>query len=135
MRRRLPRDVKKLLVEALVFPYIRYCMAVWCGCTATQLKRIQKCINYGVRIVMDLAYRDRVSAALNELGWPKIESFVADHDVQIIYKLLNDANAPVSIRRLLSDRSEVSRRTTRATRNRELVVPRVRAEFARRSFL
>ena len=33
MRRRLLRDVKKLLVEALVFPYIRYCLAVWSGCT------------------------------------------------------------------------------------------------------
>ena len=31
---------------------------VWGGCTGTQLKRIQKAINFGARIVADLAYRD-----------------------------------------------------------------------------
>ena len=50
-------------------------------------------------------------------------------------KLTHDANAPMSIRRLLSDRCEVSSRKTRATCNRELENTRVRTEFARRSFL
>ena len=48
MRHRLPRDVRKLLIEALVFPHVRYCVAVWGGCTSTQQKRVQKCINFGV---------------------------------------------------------------------------------------
>ena len=52
-----------------------------------------------------------------------------------MYKLTHDANALMSIRRLLSDRSEVSSRITRATCNRELEITRVRTEFARRSFL
>ena len=42
MRHRLPRDVRKLLIEALVFPHVRYCVAVWGGCTSTQQKTRSK---------------------------------------------------------------------------------------------
>ena len=135
MRRRLPRDVKKLLVEALVFPYIRYCLAVWSGCTSSQLKRIQKCVNFGARTVMDLSYRDRVSEALSQLSWPRIERMITERDLCAMYRLINDANVPEGVRRLITDRSDVSCRITLATQNREIEVSRVRTEFARRSFL
>ena len=135
MRRRVPRDVRQLLVEALVFPHIRYCIAVWGSCTATQLKRIQKCVNFGARIVADLAYRDRVSATLKDLCWHRVETLITERDLHLVYKLIHDVNAPVSIRELLTDRSDVSCRTTRATHNRELELTRVRTEFARRSFM
>ena len=40
--RRLPLQVKKLIIEALVFPHIMYCATVWAGCNKTQRKRVQK---------------------------------------------------------------------------------------------
>ena len=135
IRYRVPRDVKQMLIESLVFPHIRYCLAVWGGCTGTQLKRIQKAINFGARIVADLAYRDRVSATLKALHWHRVEELVTERDVQILYKLIHDANAPMLLRSLINDRSDVSCRTTRATYNRVLETGRVRTEFARRSFL
>ena len=84
---------------------------------------------------MNLSYRDSVSEALSQLGWPRIEEMITERDVCAMYKLINDANAPVSIRRHLTARSNVSSRYTRATENREVEVGRVRTEFARRSFL
>ena len=54
MSRRLPEEVKKLLIESLVFPHILYCATVWAGCNLTQRKRLQKVINHSVRIVKNL---------------------------------------------------------------------------------
>ena len=66
---------KKLLVQSVVLPHIRYCTTVWDGCSATQKHRIQKAINFGVRIVTGLARRDHVSPALEALGWERFEAF------------------------------------------------------------
>ena len=68
LRHRLPYETKKLLVEALVFPHINYCCTVWGGCSASQKHRIQKAINFAVRVVTGLARRDHVTPALDALG-------------------------------------------------------------------
>ena len=68
MRHRMPRQTRQLLVEALIFPLIRYCMSVWGGCTVTQQRRLRKCINFGARIVVNLKRHDRATASLRELG-------------------------------------------------------------------
>ena len=51
IQRRMPRDTKRLPVEALVFPHLQYCMRVWGSCTAAQKRRLQRCVNFGARIV------------------------------------------------------------------------------------
>ena len=58
------------LVQALVFPHIRYCLTVWGNCSATLKARVQKVINFGARIVYGLGRRDHVTPALKELRWP-----------------------------------------------------------------
>ena len=67
IRHRLPKCTRRLLVEALVFPHIRYCMSVWGNCSAAQKHRVQKAINFGARIVTGLSRRDHVTPALREL--------------------------------------------------------------------
>ena len=42
LRNKIPIETKKLLVQALVFPHIYYCLPVWGGCVKTQSERIQK---------------------------------------------------------------------------------------------
>ena len=39
---KLPESVKRLIVEALIFPHLQYCSTVWAGCNATQRHRLQK---------------------------------------------------------------------------------------------
>ena len=81
MQRRVPRETKRQLVEALVFPHLQYCMCVWGICTVTQKRRLQRCINFGARLVTGLGYRERISGALSELGWRPIQDMVAERDV------------------------------------------------------
>ena len=46
--RGLPREVKKMIAEMLIFPHIRYWMSVWSGCGVVQRHRLQKVINQAV---------------------------------------------------------------------------------------
>ena len=134
MQRRIPRETKRLLVEALVFPHLQYCMCVWGSCTITQKRRLQKCLNFGARIVAGLRYRDHVSGTLSDLGWRGIGEMVSERDLCTMYKLVHDENAPELLRSRINRRSDVSSRATRAASAGHLELPRARTEFARRSF-
>jgi hypothetical protein len=135
IRRRIPRQTRQLLIEALVFPHLQYCMSVWGGCAVTLQKRLQKCINFGVRIVTDLSRRDRVTQYRKELGWLSIDELICVRDLQMMFRLLRETNAPELIRRHITLRADVSSRSTRASDDGQLEVPRARTEFARRAFL
>ena len=63
MRHRLPEDTKRMLVEALGLPHVRYCVTVWGSNTAEQKKRVQRAINFGARIVTGLGRREHVTPA------------------------------------------------------------------------
>ena len=34
--RAIPEEIKKMIIETLVFPHLSYCMTVWAGCGSTQ---------------------------------------------------------------------------------------------------
>ena len=77
-RHKMPKCVRRLLVESLVFPHIRYCLTVWGNCTSAQRHRVQKAINFGVRIVTGLGRREHVTPSLRELGWPDINEIISE---------------------------------------------------------
>ena len=135
MRNRVPKSTKRMLIEALVFPHIRYCISVWGGCSATQKKRIQKTINFGARIVCGLSRREHVTPALQELGWGRVDDLIRDSDLTIVRNLLSAPNSSEILRSKLILRSDESARCTRATERGQLQLPRVKTEFARNSFL
>ena len=134
IRHKLPSCARRLLIEALVFPHIRYCISVWGSCTATQKRRIQRAINFGVRIVSGLSRRDHVTPALQELGWPNVDELLARHDLANMRHIIDSQNAPELLRQKFMLRSDVSSRNTRAVTDGQLQLPRVRTEFARRNF-
>ena len=123
------------MIEALVFPHIRYCLSVWGSCTVTQKRRIQKAINFGARIVSGLRRRDHVTAALRELGWPTVDELIAERDLANVTRIIDSSITPELLRQQFALRADVSSRSTRAVSDGRLQLPRVRTEFARRSFL
>ena len=134
IRHRMPRETKKLLVEALAIPHIKYCLTVWGGCTGTQQSRIQKCINFGARIVTGLGHREHITATLSQLGWLKVKEMIDEHDLHLLYRFLNIGDPPENIIGQITSRAAVSVRPTRATQDEQLELPLVHTEFARRSF-
>ena len=135
MQSRISREAERLLVEALVFPHLRYCMSVWGSCTAAQRHRLQKCINFGACVVTGLGYRHHVTGALRELGWKKMDAMARQHDTCTMYRTMYEEEAPVAMCSHITRRSDVSAQATRATDCEHLEVPRNRTEFARRSLL
>ena len=134
LRHKLPKCTRQLLVQALVFPHIRYCLTVWGNCSASLKARVQKLINFGARIVSGLGRRDHVTPVLKELGWSTVDEMLRERDIAVMRGLLSPSCEAHALTEQLLHRSEVSVRQTRAVANGQLQLPRVRTEFARRSF-
>ena len=89
----LPKGVKKLIVEMLIFPHIRYCMSVWSGCGKVQRHRLQKVINHCAQVVMGVRRSAHVTPLLQELGWQNIDELVKESDCSTLHYLLNNSYA------------------------------------------
>ena len=61
LRHVLPTATLKSLIESLIFPHIRYCLPAWAPITAAQRQRLEKVINFAVRVVTGLRRRDHVT--------------------------------------------------------------------------
>lgn len=134
LRNRLSRELRVFLIEALVFPLIRYCACVWGGACLKQKDRLQKVIHFAARIVSNLRRNDHITPTLNELGWLTIDKIIADCDVRLINRLLAMDCGPPALTDLLCFRSEVMSRDSRSSVAPLLQLPRVRTELKRRSF-
>ena len=131
---RLPQQVKQMIVEALVFPHIVYCLTVWSGCGVTQRRRIQKMINHCAQVVKGTRRSAHVTPLLRDLKWPSLETLICERDLGMMHSILRDLRAPSSLCERVSYRSDVSARESRATHANLLELPRVRTEHARRFF-
>ena len=133
LRHKIPRETKRLLVEALFFSHIQYCLTAWGGCNVTQRKRIQKIINFGARVVSGQHRRVHITPTLQTLCWPSFEEMIKARDIAVVKRLLSDS-VPVTLAACITRRAQVSSRQTRGTGAGMLDLPRVKTEAARRSF-
>ena len=131
----LPFETKKVIIEGLVHPHIRYCLTVWGGCSKSQRHRIQKTLNFAARVVTGIKRTQHITPALETLGWLKVDKILTERDLITIHHLLRSPNASEKLRELIVPRSDVSLRTTRGSDSLMLQTPRVRTELARRSFV
>ena len=134
MRSKIPYCTRRLLIEALVIPHIRYCATVWGGCNKTQKKRLQKVLNFAVRIVVGLRKFDHVSDSRNQFTWGRLENIIDAQDFSFIKRTLKNPDSSKHLREKLLSRADVSSRQTRATAGGMLQLPRVRTEHAKRGF-
>ena len=131
---RLTQNVRKTLIESLVFPHLRYCLTVWGSCNSAQRYRIQKVINHCARIVKGARLYDHVTPLLVELDWPKFEHLLDQRDLAAIRHILYSPKSPICLKERVLYRAGVSSRSTRGTADERLELPRVRTEFGRRGF-
>ena len=57
----MPKTTLNSVVQALVISIVRYCISVYGSCGAGQLHRVQKVINFCVRVVTGRKRSDRIS--------------------------------------------------------------------------
>ena len=109
-------------------------MCVWGAGTNTEIARLQKVMNFAVRVVANLRRHDHVTATLTELGWQSVEQMVKTADVTLVSQLMTRDEAPAALKSLIVYRSQVMSRSSRSSQAPLLHLPRVRTELARRSF-
>ena len=84
----IPKDVLSGIVQALVMSSVRYCLSIYGSCGVTQLKRVQKIINFCARVVTGRRRYDGVSDAIEQLGWLRATELVEYHTVSAVQQAI-----------------------------------------------
>ena len=84
----MPRSVIKPIVQALAVSIVRYCISIYGSCTETQLHRVQKVVNFCVRVVTGRRKHDHISDAFLELGWFNAHELKQYHQLCVFHRSL-----------------------------------------------
>ena len=126
----IPATTLSSLVQGLVISAVRYCMSVYGSCNATQIRRIQKVVNFCARVVSGRKRCDHVSDVIQELGWMTARQLVEYHTVNAVQTVVA-TGLPETIHCTIGARA--SERHTHETRGAStLTLPRIRTEAGRR---
>uniref|UniRef100_A0A6V7KRN2 Uncharacterized protein n=1 Tax=Bracon brevicornis TaxID=1563983 RepID=A0A6V7KRN2_9HYME len=82
-------ELRKHLVQALVFPILDYCYLVFAGLSAEISAILDRLLNYGVRFVFGLRLDEHVTAYRRRLGWMKCEKRRNHFPGCLTYKVLS----------------------------------------------
>ena len=92
----LPAYTVAYVVNALVVSSIRYCISVYGTCGKTQLRRVQKLLNFCARVISGRRKYDHVADVLNRLQWLSAEQLVQYHQLCLVNRAL-DTGLPADI--------------------------------------
>ena len=126
----IPSRSLATLAQTLVISVVHYCISVYGTCNATQLKRVQKVINFCARVVSGRNRHDHISDVLKRLGWLNARQLVEYHTIGAVQSAVGTGlheSISSAIGLPASDRH--SHETRGAGR---LTVPRIRTEAGRR---
>jgi hypothetical protein len=94
LRKFIPDDTKKYLVQLLVFPHLYYCDTVFTDLSALQIRQLQLVHNSCCRFVCGLKKYDHVSKSLNMLKCPKLHLVRDFHVLCLLYLCITDPDMP-----------------------------------------
>ena len=130
VRHVVPTHLMPQLVQSLVLAVVRYCLCVYGSCNDTQMRKLQKIINFCARVVSGRRKFDHISDIVERLGWLNAKSLVQYHTACSLLKTLH-TGAPAYVARTIGPpRNAVHNHATR--RSAELSLPRIRTEAGRR---
>ena len=84
----VPRSTLKCIVQSLVISVLRYCLSVYGSCGETQLRRLQRALNFCARVVTNKRRRDSVASVLRELRWLPVKQLVDYHTVCAVRRVI-----------------------------------------------
>ena len=129
----LPSSTIATLIQALVMPHIMYCLPAWAPPTQNLQHRINKMLNFALRIITGKKKREHISDARRQLGWMSFGEVIEYRDCALVHRLTHADDAPECLRALVCTRAEVSERTTRATADGRLHTRRCNLEITRKT--
>ena len=97
----IPSDVISTIVTALVVSHIRYCVSIYATRGQAQLDRMQKLLNFCVRVICGRRKFDHISADYQRLGWLSAAQLMTYHRLCLIKRVLTTGQ-PVNLARQLT---------------------------------
>ena len=129
-RRVIPGQALRVIVESLVVSVVRYCLSIYGSCGTTQVRKIQKIINFCARVVTGRRRSDHISDAIRILGWLTAKQLIDFHTVCAVRRVIV-TEEPASLYRTICPRAaDIHQHDTRRAGNWTL--PRIRTESGRR---
>ena len=120
----------KCIVDALVMSIVRYCLSIYGSCGTTQLRRVQKIVNFCVRVITGQHRYDHVTRSFQLLQWLNAEQLVAYHTVCALGRIL-ESRQPDCLHGTIGPRA--NQRHAYETRQADLFsLPNIRREAGRR---
>ena len=132
VRHQIPCDLLPILVNALVISHVRYCLAVFGGGFERNTQRLQKVLNFGLRVISGHRKFDRISDVRGAPGWPTARQLYELHSLCLLHKI-HSTEEPLALSSQLRANSTLRSRSTR--QDGDLALPRVRTEAGRRRLL
>ena len=132
VRHSIPRELLPPLVDALVVSHVRYCLAVFGNGSQKNIQRLDKILNFALRVISGRRKFDHISDVRAELGWPTAQQLYRQHSLNLLHKIRNTGE-PQALASQLQVNSDLRSRSTR--QNSDLALPRVRTEAGKRRFL
>lgn len=111
-------EMKKRLIQSLIFPLFDYCDVVYQDISVGQADRLQKLQNRCVRFVLNLKnYREHISPYYQELSWLKLDNRRKFHTAVLTFKTLSSKTPTY-----LFDRFSPLSLSSHDTRNSDLLL-------------
>ena len=132
VRHHIPSELLPTVVSALVLSHVRYCLSVYGNGSDKNIQRLQKVINFALRVVSGRRKFDHISDVREELGWPTARQLFEIHSLNFLHKIRCTGEPETISSQILTNSSLRSRSTRRDT---DLALPRVRTEAGRRRLL
>ena len=134
LRKFIPDDCKKYLVQALVFPHLFYCDVLLTDINSVQARKLQLVQNACCRFVFGLRKYDHISKFFVKLNWPKLIDFRKFHIACILYQCLHCPYFPAYLKSRFSTLSASHSINTRSGNNRTLAIPQYSLSIYSNSF-
>jgi len=130
-RRSTTLDLRRHLIQTLLFPIVDYCSLVFCNISDEQDLMLQRVLNRGIRYIFGIRKGDHVTPFRRELVWLRAKGRRDYFAAILLYKILNTGVPPYLANFFVEKHSL---RPQRGVNPDVLIVPSFRTESLRRSF-
>ena len=85
----LPMQLKKTIVQALIFPIFDYCDVLLNELSSTHSIKLNRAFNHTIKFIFNTQKFDHVTPLLNELKWLRLDFRRKLHTLNLEYKIIN----------------------------------------------
>ena len=133
VRRSLPIDAARTLVNAFVVSRLDYCNSLLAEQPSCQLNRLQAVQNAAARLLIGTSRYDHITPALKSLHWLKVRERIIYKLCLLVYNAKN-GQAPTYIQELCVPVTVENRPRLRSTSNNNLIKCTAVTKFGDRAF-